>query len=377
MQLHVTIENGVKNIIVDGRQIDSINLYNLLNGNSSRYSITFLDADIIEDFIIDRIAWLQSYRECRIYVLQRYLYFYLKRLGLNCSHIVGNNNFPYSNPKKLKEKKANPINDDDVLELLYDIKKVYSHDYTNYQLCSIRRLVKNHMARIGIDRFKDFKYRVVNDKTIFQDLIMEFSINTTKFFRNPEEFYIFRKEILPFLASLKHFKIWCAGCSIGKEPYSLAIMLEEYGILDKAQIYATDINPYAIQEAINGLYTIETLESDEENYSKSGGTKSFSSYFHFRNSYMMIKERLKRNILFFNHNVFDDGLLDGFHLILCRNLIMYFNNNLQENVLKKFYHGINPQGFLALGKCESLINNNGYKYFKKYNKHNKIYIKRN
>ena len=189
-------------------------------------------------------------------------------------------------------------------------------------------------------------------------------------------FALIKTKILPYLNSYNHIKIWCAGCSNGKEVYSLAIMLKEAGILNKTQIYATDINPYVIEEAKNGMYSTVTLDKDISNYRNAQGEKSFIQYFDINKSYIKVKEELKKNILFFQHSLLSNGTLNEFNLILCRNVFIYFNDSLQERMLKNFYNSLDNNGFLVLGKSEGIQRNNGEKYFCKYDEILKIYKKK-
>jgi len=342
---------------------------------NKKFHITFLGANVIPKNIIERITILQEDNKCNIFVLKRYLFSYLQCLGIKCSYITETLAFKKTD-YNLSCEKEKPSKEE-VYDFLGNINKAYGYDYTEYQIDSIMRRINISMIRGRISDFNTFREQVLNNQEIFHDLFLDLSINTTEFFRDHEVFSMIKNKILPYLNSYSHVKIWCAGCSIGKEVYSLAIILKEANMLSKTQIYATDINPYVIEEARNGLYSISNLEKAISNYRKAEGEKNFIEYFDINKSYIKIKENLKKNILFFQHSLLSEGRLNEFNLILCRNVFIYFNDSLQEKVLKNFYNSLDDNGFLVLGKSEGIQKNNGHRYFYKYSEKNKIYRKSN
>ena len=199
------------------------------------------------------------------------------------------------------------------------------------------------------------------------------SVNVTKFFRNPEVFRELKDKVFPYLNSFASIKIWCAGCSTGEEVYSLAILLDESGILNKTQIYATDINPYVVEEAKNGLYSKKILPDLTSKHTLSGGIEKLDKYFEFDYNYIKIKDYLKKNILFFQHSIVGSGILNEFQIIFCRNVLIYMNYKLQEKTLELFNNSLDISGFLVLGEKEDISINNGKKYFSEYDKKAKIY----
>ncbi len=242
----------------------------------------------------------------------------------------------------------------EIQHFLTDLHVQYGYDYKNYSLDSITRRLQKFMQDRRFATFSALTSNVLNDPELFEDLFLTFSINVTHFFRNPEVFGTIRKHILPYLDTYAHIKIWCAGCSTGEEPYSLAILLDEYGILRKTQIYATDINPFVITEAKNGLFTNDTLDANIQNYHASGGTGNFQDYFERNSQILKIHQRLREHILFFQHSLVTSGILNEFQLILCRNVLIYFNSTLQHAVLQLFSDSLSRNGFLILGESESL-----------------------
>lgn len=230
----------------------------------------------------------------------------------------------------------------------------YGYDYRHYNVQSATRRISRVMADNHIYSFKRFEEFVLQDRDLFENLFLECSINVTEFFRNPFTFLSIRHNVLAYLDSFPHIKIWSAGCSTGQEAVSLAIMLDELGILHKSQIYASDINPYVVEEAQNGLYSLEMVEKSRENYKISGGTADFDDYFTIRDSYARIKPHLKDRILYFQHSLLNKGVFNEFHLILCRNVLIYFDQTLQTDVLNLFFRSLDMNGFLVLGESESI-----------------------
>jgi chemotaxis protein methyltransferase CheR len=186
---------------------------------------------------------------------------------------------------------------------------------------------------------------------------------------------IVKNEVLPYLHSYHHIKIWCAGCATGEEPYSMAILLNDMGILNRCQIFATDFNPIIIEQAKNGLFPLESLKISEQNYKAAGGASSFRGNFSFYGQFMKIKDTLREKILFFNHNLTTDGVFNEFQLILCRNVLIYFDLKLQGSVLKLFNDSLDMSGFLVLGESENIRHNTGDLYFKPYDAKSRIFKK--
>lgn len=353
-------------------ELELIEFLNLLEREN--INITFLHANIIPQAVVEKLFYLQRLEKCTILVLQRYLYSYLQNLGLKCKYA----NVNWSKDKLTKNplSKVEILNKQEVYEFLNELNIIYGYDYTEYQIDSIMRRINVAMIKEGIRDFTLFKDSVLSSEKIFHNLFLDLSINTTEFFRDPDVFALIKTKLLPYLNSYNHIKIWCAGCSIGKEVYSLAILLKEAGILNKTQIYATDINPYVIEEAKNGMYSTCTLVKDISNYRNALGEKSFIQYFDINKSYIQVKPEIKNNILFFHHSLLSSGTLNEFNLILCRNVFIYFNNSLQEKILKNFYTSLDNNGFLVLGKSEGIQRNNGDKYFCYYDEKLKTYSKK-
>jgi chemotaxis protein methyltransferase CheR len=230
----------------------------------------------------------------------------------------------------------------------------YGYDYRHYNVQSTARRIARVMADNHIYSFRRFEEFVLQDRDLFENLFLECSINVTEFFRNPLAFLFIRQNVLTYLDSFPHIKIWSAGCSTGQEAVTLAIMLDELGILHKSQIYASDINPYVVEEAQNGVYSLEMVENSRENYLASGGSGDFNDHFIIKDGYAKVKPHLKDRILYFQHSLLNKGVFNEFHLVLCRNVLIYFDQTLQTAVLDLFFRSLDMNGFLVLGESESI-----------------------
>jgi chemotaxis protein methyltransferase CheR len=364
-------DNNTKNISIIGEVkpgTETKKLLKLLDTpNADKISITFFDANIFHSDIVERLGYLQKTAMCNVFVLKRYLYTYLNGLGVRSEYVV-RKSLQKKNPAQ-----ALPLNKHDVSGFLESIYSKYGYDYRDYELGSIIRRIKISMLRENACDFKEFQNSVLKDEELFEQLFMDFSINTTSFFRDPAVYLALKNKVLPYLNSYAHIKIWCVGCSNGKEAYSLAILLDELEMLHKTQIYATDINPYIIEEANNGLYSIDEIDNDILNYQRIGGERNFVDYIELKGNYTKVKSYLQKNILFFQHSLIRSGILNQFQLILCRNVLIYFNPELQEKVLSNFHKSLDISGFLVLGKSEGMLLNRGHTYFTKYMDKEKIY----
>ena len=260
------------------------------------------------------------------------------------------------------------IKEQELIKFLKVIFEQYGYDFIHYNHASLKRRIEVHCIKLGIDNFNEYSKLILNNKKYFEDMFEYFSINVTEFFREPEQLKLFRQKVIPYLNSFAHIKIWCAGCSSGESPYSLSMILDEAGILEKCQIYATDFNNRVLAHAKDGLFEIKDFEQSYQNYEKSGGTKAFKEYFIKKGKYYKIKKYLQEHILFFNHNLATDGVMNEFQLIICKNVVIYFDEDLKETVINLFDNSLECNGFLILGKSEYLP--------KKFEKKFKLYIPR-
>ena len=251
--------------------------------------------------------------------------------------------------------------DDEMLKQFLDkINDKYGYDYRGYNLSHIKRRVNLFYSTLNVNNFLEFERIVLNNKNIFIDLFLNISVNITTFFRNPQVFKKLRDELLPKLDSYLDIKIWCAGCSSGEEPYSIAIILKELGLLDRSLIYATDLNEIILQQATNGLYSVENYNVFLKHYYQAGGKESFSSYFIKHDNFVEVNKEIREKILFFRHNLALDGKINDFQLIFCRNVLIYFDPELKNRIFELFRKSLDTYSFLILGESESLSNHQNY-----------------
>lgn len=252
------------------------------------------------------------------------------------------------------------IEDIEINLLLEAIFQRYGYDFRNYAKASIKRRILAFMSvNPKIIKSKDTNIsqlikRILYDEDLFQDLLQCFSITVTEMFRDPELFKVLREKVIPYLKTFPHVRIWHAGCSSGEEVYSMAIILKEEGLYDKTTIYATDFNDEALENAQKGIYKLESGKDFSKNYQKSGGEKSLASYYHAEYDAMIFDKSLIKNVTFSNHNLVLDGSFGEMHLILCRNVLIYFDKTLQNRIFNLFDESLCDNGFLILGSKESL-----------------------
>ncbi|MEO5354253.1 MAG: hypothetical protein H7835_13710 [Magnetococcus sp. XQGC-1] len=244
------------------------------------------------------------------------------------------------------------------------VNRVYGYDYRNYHPEMLGRRLEATRQAMGSCGHYVSQREILTQAVAFERLFLELSIHVTAFFRMPEQFRLLRQEILPFLDSFFRIKIWVAGCASGEEVYSLAILLSELGIYDRCVIYATDINPFVLMQADNGLYGREELASVRADYLLAGGTACFDDYCLDRgHSFFAIRPDLRRNILFYQHSLVGDGPFNEFQLIVCRNLLIYFNQTLQREVMELFERSLHQDGVLLLGEKETIGQGGGERFF--------------
>jgi chemotaxis protein methyltransferase CheR len=216
---------------------------------------------------------------------------------------------------------------------------------------------------------------VLHDPEAFKRLLGDLVIPVTEMYRDPEMFLFFRREIVPHLRKLPFVRIWHAGCSTGEEVHSLAILLEEEGLLDKSRIYATDINENALEIAKDGIIPIDRMKQYTKNYQAAGGGRSFSDYYDSDHGGVRIKPHLRRNIVFARHNLVTDSSFNEFHVILCRNVMIYFNNQLRDQVHRLFYESLATEGILIVGAKESISFTPLSDRYETFNDRNRIFRK--
>ncbi|WP_114782660.1 CheR family methyltransferase [Botryobacter ruber] len=263
----------------------------------------------------------------------------------------------------------------DIKNLLESIRFKYGYDFTDYAEASATRRIAQFMKTNRIGTVPELEKILLRDEETFARFILEFTVNVTEMFRDPPFYKSLRENVIKRLATYPVIKIWIAGCSTGEEVYSMAILLKEEGLLDRSVIYATDINQRALQTAREGVYRMSLMKTYTSNYQKAGGKSTFSDYYTAKYDSALIDKALKQNIVFSIHNLAVDKSFNEFQLILCRNVLIYFNQSLQNKVINLFYDSLSPFGFLALGNKESLLFSDKQNDFADVDKRERIYRK--
>ena len=234
------------------------------------------------------------------------------------------------------------------------VNQHYGFDFRDYSLPSLRRRLWKRAYAEGLDTISGLQEKVLHDPSCMERLLLDLSINTTAMFRDPSFYLAFRQKIVPLLRTYPFVRLWHAGCSTGEEVYSMAILLQEEGLYERSRIYATDINEAVLQHAKDGMFTLKTMQENTANYIAAGGTGTFSTYYTARYDYAMFRPSLRENVVFAQHNLVTDASFNHFNVIFCRNVLIYFNNRLQERVQELFLNSMEMFGVLGLGKKETL-----------------------
>lgn len=236
------------------------------------------------------------------------------------------------------------------------IRDNYSYDFTNYAMSSFKRRVQRVMEIYKFANVETLLKRLKEDKPFFGDFVAEITVNVTEMFRDPSFWREVRDHIIPnILLNNKTISIWHAGCSSGEEVYSMCIMLKEMGLLDKSKIIATDLDKVILEKAKAGQYPIKNMELNEKNYIRYQGLTKVSDYYTEENGKAIMDKSLTANVSFREHDLVNGPVFNKFDLILCRNVMIYFNQTLQNNVLKKLHESLFKYGYLIVGSKESLI----------------------
>jgi chemotaxis protein methyltransferase CheR len=246
------------------------------------------------------------------------------------------------------------LSNENIELILNDLIESHGYDFTLYTKASLKRRLDRLYTMDRFASFAEFRYRIKHDKDYLQRFIEEITVNVTEMFRDPSFYLTLRKDILPVLATNPYIKIWHAGCSTGEEVFSVAIILKELNLLHKALIYATDINPHVLDVLSKGIFPLGQMRQYSENYIASGGTKDFSSYYTAQYNGVVFDPNLISKVVYSTHNLVSDGSFNEFNLILCRNVLIYFDQELQDRVLTLFDNSLSKLGYLCLGSKENL-----------------------
>jgi chemotaxis protein methyltransferase CheR len=259
--------------------------------------------------------------------------------------------------------------------LLEGIYHHYGFDFRSYAYASLRRRIWKRIDAEHLRTISALQDRVLHDPSMMERLLLDLSINVTAMFRDPGFYTAFRRDVVPALRTYPFIRIWHAGCSTGEEAYSMAILLEEEDLYDRARIYATDINEVVIRKAKDGIFPLDRMQEYTQNYLRAGGTRSFSEYYTAMYDGALFAPRLMRNIVFSQHNLATDRSFAECNVILCRNVLIYFDRNLQQRVHKLFHESLPIYGYLGLGSKESLRFSGFDDNYEQVDRREKIYRK--
>ncbi|CAM3900253.1 CheR family methyltransferase [Mesobacillus thioparans] len=258
--------------------------------------------------------------------------------------------------------------------LLLAIYRLSGYDFRNYMRSSILRRTTARMNAEKLSSITGLTEKLIHDERVLDDILKDFSINVTEMYRDPPFFKALREEVVPLLRELPEIRIWHAGCSTGEEAYSMAILIEEEGLADRTKIYATDMNETVLAKAESGTMPLHKMQAYTKNYIMAGGNRSFSEYYDADSEFARLKPSLKKNIVFAQHNLVTDGSFNEFHLIICRNVLIYFNLELQKQVFQLFNESLSQGGFLGLGTKEAARVELGF--LEAFNSREKLYRKK-
>jgi len=259
--------------------------------------------------------------------------------------------------------------------LLEAIFQKYGYDFRQYSRAHVTRRIGNRMILSGLKTITEIQAKALHDPAFASQLLQDLSITVTEMFRDPEFYKALREKVIPLLKTYSFIKLWHAGCSTGEEAYSMAIILKEEGIYERCTIYATDFNQQALDRAKEGIFSNELIKEYTLNYQKSGGKESFSNYYTSNYDMVIMDQSLKKNIVWANHNLVTDSVFAEMHLILCRNVLIYFNKDLQNKVQKLFFESLTNGGILCLGSKESLRFSDYADGYKELDKKQRIFKK--
>jgi chemotaxis protein methyltransferase CheR len=238
--------------------------------------------------------------------------------------------------------------------LIQALFEKYGYDFRNYSQAHIKRRVLNRFQISGMDSIAQMIHEALTNHKFVDLLLMDLSINVTEMFRDPSFYKAVREHVIPVLKTYPFIKIWHAGCSSGEEVYSMAILLKEEGLFNRTQIYATDFNPVIIKKAKEGIYPLSRMKEFTQNYLKAGGKNEFSDYYTANYDSAKFLDSLKKNIVFATHNLVTDSVFAEVHMVVCRNVLIYFDRQLQDKVIELFKDSLTGGGVLCLGSKENI-----------------------
>lgn len=246
------------------------------------------------------------------------------------------------------------IEDVEVLALVEAIYRRWGYDFRDYAIASLKRRIRRIVEQEKLSSISALQELVLRDSAFMQRFLVQLVVSVTSMFRDPGFYKAFRKEVVPLLMDRPALRIWHAGCATGEEVYSMAILLHEERLLDRTRIYATDLEGAALDTAKEGIYPLGKMKEYTKDYHSSGGKAAFSEYYQAGHGHVMMRKDLSKKIVWAQHNLVTDASFNEFNVIICRNVLIYFNMRLQEHVHRLLNESLAEDGILALGRQESL-----------------------
>lgn len=246
------------------------------------------------------------------------------------------------------------VADIEIRLLVQAIHQRYGHDFRDYAFASLKRRVLQAQQRMGAASISGLQEQVLHDPERFAQLLQYLTVPVSEMFRDPAYFLGLRRHVVPVLRTYPSLKVWVAGCSTGEEAYSLAILLQEEGLLERTILYATDINHASLDKARQGIFALDHMQDFTRNYQRAGGQRSFSDYYTAAYGGALFDKRLRDSITFADHSLATDAVFAETQLVSCRNVLIYFNRQLQDRALGLFHESLARRGFLGLGSKETL-----------------------
>jgi chemotaxis protein methyltransferase CheR len=245
----------------------------------------------------------------------------------------------------------------DAIEIRLFLEAIHArwgYDLRDYAQSSMARRVQTALAKSGLAHLGELQHGILHDAALFGRVIEDLTVRVTDMFRDPSVYCALRAEVIPILRTYPLLKVWHSGCASGEEVYSCAILLTEEGLYERAQIYATDVSVEAVEHAKRGIYGCDRLATFAENYAAAGGTRELTGYTTEGYDQVAFREQLRKNVLFFQHDLVGDHVFGEMNVIFCRNVLMYFGTELRERVVDKLSESLCPGGVLVLGHAEQL-----------------------
>ena len=267
------------------------------------------------------------------------------------------------------------LEDIEISLLLEGLYQYHGFDFRDYARASLKRRILERMRAEKLDTVSAFQNKVLHDDACMERLILGLSVHATAMFRDPSFYLTFRKKVVPMLKTYPTVQIWLAGCSTGEEVYSLAILLQEERLYEKSRIYATDISQAVLRRARDGIFPMAVMREYTNNYHKAGGTSEFSDYYTAQYDSVIFDSSLRRNVVFSEHNLATDSSFNEFQVILCRNVMIYFNKDLQARVHNLLYESLGMFGVFGIGNKESLKFTPRAEFYEDLNSNDKLFRK--